>query len=634
MVNKAIIINKLSAVNRLFVTLLLATLLTPASYLSAKDASDSIERIEPAFWWVGFKNTSLQLMVHGEAISDYNVQVSYPGVNIVSVVQTKNLNYMFITLDISANAKVGSLPLKFTSTDREDFTYNYALLARKANSSQRSGFDSSDTVYLITPDRFANALPENDGVAGMIEGPNRSDKDGRHGGDIKGIIDHLDYIKDMGFTAIWPTPMLENNQPKTSYHGYAITDLYKVDPRFGSNEDYLELSKKAQAGGMGLIMDMVANHIGSKHWWMQDLPAEDWINSTGDYIQSNHERTLIHDPHASQIDKAEFSDGWFDRAMPDLNQRNPLLGTYLIQNAIWWIEYADLYGIRMDTYSYPDKDFMANWSRNIMQEYPNFNIVGEEYAVDPTLVSYWQRGKINADGYVSHLPSVMDFPLQNAMAVGLTEKEAWGQGFIKMYRALSNDWLYADPQNLMIFPDNHDMPRIFTQVNEDFDLYKMAVAYTLTMRGIPQIYYGTEILKTSPGPKDDGVIRSDFPGGWAGDKVNAFTGSGLTKDQKSAQSYMRKLLNWRKTKPVVHTGKLIHFKPEHGTYVYFRYNDNDKVMVILNQNHTDTAISLGRFSQMLDGQVAWRDVTTGKAVKLGDAISLKARSVTILEIKQ
>lgn len=632
MVDKTITINKLAAANRLFRTLLLATLLAPASILSAQDSSDSIERIEPAFWWVGFKNTSLQLMVHGEAVSDYNVQLDYPGIKVLSVVQTKNSNYMFITLDITANAKAGRLPIQFTSAGREDFIYEYELLPRKDRSSERCGFDSSDTVYLITPDRFANALPENDTTSDMAEGPSRQDKDGRHGGDIQGIIDHLDYIKDMGFTAIWPTPLLENNQPKTSYHGYAITDLYKIDPRFGSNESYLELSQKAHAEGMGLIMDMVANHIGSKHWWMKDLPAEDWLNFPDDYVQSNHERTLNHDPYGSPSDKDVFSDGWFDRAMPDLNQRNPLLATYLIQNSIWWIEYADLYGIRMDTYSYPDKDFMANWSREIMEEYPNFNIVGEEYAVDPTLVAYWQRGKINADGYVSHLPSLMDIPLQYAMALGLAEEETWGHGLIKMYRALSNDWLYADPANLMTLPDNHDMPRIFSQLNEDFDLFKMAITYTLTVRGIPQVYYGTEILASSPKVRDDGLVRSDFPGGWAGDTKSAFTGDGLTAQQVKAQAFVKKLVNWRKDKPVIHTGKLMHFVPENGTYVYFRYNDSAKVMVIINKNYDETTLPLQRYDEMLDGKNVWRDVVSGNKVKLEQSIKLKPRSVTILEL--
>lgn len=614
-----------------FLQLCVVVTLIPAGMLWS---DDSIDRVEPPFWWTGFKNTSVQLMVHGKSIADYTIQLSYPGISVTSIKQTKNPNYMFITLDISKSVKAGQVMLTFTSPSRDDFTYAYEFRDRKPQSSERKGFNSTDVVYLITPDRFANALPENDSIKGFGDSENRSDKDGRHGGDIKGITKHLDYIKDMGFTAIWPTPLLENKQPKTSYHGYAITDFYKVDPRFGSNEDYLDLSQQMSVRGMGLINDMVANHIGSGHWWMKDMPAEDWLNFPDDYVQSNHERTLNHDPYGSSRDRDVFSDGWFDRAMPDLNQRNPLLATYLIQNSIWWIEYADLAGIRMDTYSYPDKDFMADWSGAIMDEYPNFNIVGEEYAVDPTLVSYWQRGKINVDGYVSHLPSVMDIPLQDAMAVGLAEEEAWGQGFIKMYRALSNDWLYADPQNLMTLTDNHDMPRIFSMVNEDFDLFKMAVAYTLTMRGVPQIYYGTEILKTSPKVRDDGLVRSDFPGGWAGDTVNAFTGAGLSQEQKSAQRYMKHLLNWRKAKSVIHTGKLMHFIPENGAYVYFRYNNTDKVMVILNKNHTDTDLSLGRFSEMLNGEAVWSDVFTGEAVKLDNVISLKARSVTILEIKQ
>lgn len=597
-------------------------------------ANDSIDRVEPPFWWTGFKNTSVQLLVHGKSISGYDVQVSYPDVSITNVTQTKNPNYMFITLDIGARAKAGQVMLSFSGADREDFSYAYDLRAREPRSAERKGFDSSDAVYLITPDRFANAVPENDSVTSLIEKSNRIHKDGRHGGDIKGIIDHLQYIDDMGFTAIWSTPLLENNQPDTSYHGYAMTDFYKVDPRFGNNEDYRELSTKARSRGMGLIMDMVANHSGSNHWWMADLPSSDWLNFPDTYVHSNHQRTLLHDPHAAARDKSNFSDGWFDRAMPDLNQRNPLLATYLIQNSIWWVEYADLAGIRMDTYAYPDKGFMANWSKAIMDEYPNFNIVGEEYDHDPALVAYWQRGKNNADGYVSHIPSVMDFPLQNAMAKALAEKNTSDTGLMGLYLALSNDWQYSDPENLVVFPDNHDMQRIFTQLDEDFDLYKMAIAYMLTTRGIPQIYYGTEILKTSRGRKDDGIIRSDFPGGWTGDAVNAFTGVGLSDAQRSAQTYMKKLLNWRKNKPVIHGGKLMHYVPENGTYVYFRYSDTDKVMVIINKNHAETALPLERFSEMLDGINAWRDVVAGEAVTLEGALTLQGRSITILEIKQ
>ena len=634
MINKACINNSLLFLSRKIMQRMLVIALIPITLSLPVDsiwASDIIDRVEPPFWWTGFKNTSLQLMVHGDNISEYDVQLSYPGVTVSSITLSDNPNYIFINLDITRHAKAGQLQLDFKAAGSPDQTYAYELHTRSPKSEQRKGFDSSDVVYLITPDRFANSLPENDFVEDLVEQPDRSHKDGRHGGDIEGITRHLDYIDDMGFTAIWSTPLLENNQPKTSYHGYAITDFYKVDARFGSNEDYVELSRKMRERGLGLINDMVANHIGSKHWWMKDLPAKDWLNFPEHFVQSNHERTLTHDPYAPMVDKAEFSDGWFDRAMPDLNQRNPLLAKYLIQNSIWWVEYADLYGIRMDTYNYPDKDFMSGWSQAIMEEYPDFNIVGEEYATDPSLVAYWQRGKVNADGYVSYVPSMMDIPLQYAMAEGLSEEEKWGHGLIKMYRALSRDWLYADPDNMMTLLDNHDMPRIFSQLNEDFDLYKMAVAFTLTVRGVPQVYYGTEILKTSPTIRDDGLVRSDFPGGWAGDDVNAFTGEGLTGQQAEAQAFMKKLVNWRKTQSVIHTGKLMHYLPKNGTYVYFRYDGTEKVMVVINKNHTDTELPLERFSEMLDGEASWNDILTGNELTLSGSLKLKARSVMVLE---
>ncbi len=592
--------------------------------------TDIIERVEPPHWWVDFEQPKLQLLLYGKNISTYDVAINYPGVTLKSIDKVTNTNYIFINLELGKSTKAGQLLLSFNNSTNS-FTYPYELQERKAHSAQRKGFDSSDVMYLITPDRFANGDVNNDTLANMYEGLERSKKEGRHGGDIAGISKHLGYIKDLGFTAIWSTPLLENNMPITSYHGYAITDFYKIDPRFGSNEDYKNLSKKAQQLGMGLIMDMVVNHIGSKHWWGDDLPEADWLNFPKKYVQSNHRRIALHDPYVAKQDKDSFTDGWFWTSMPDLNQRNSNLATYLIQNSIWWIEYADLAGVRMDTYSYPDKDFMATWSKSIIDEYPQFNIVGERYINNRAMVAYYQRGKVNADGYVSYLPSVMDFPLQDAMVKGLTEAEGWDTGLIQMYKALGHDWQYANPKNLVIFSDNHDMQRIFTQLSEDVDLMKMAMAYTFTMRGIPQMFYGTEILINSPGPKDDGIIRSDFPGGWQGDTQNGFTGLGLSTEQKDMQSFIKTLLNWRKTSTVIHNGKLMHFLPEQGIYAYFRYNSSAKVMVIFNKNNKVTEVSLGRFAQMINKNSNWTNAITKESVTLNEKINLLPRSVLILE---
>jgi len=598
-------------------------------------AETALKRVEPPFWWTGFKDNSLQLLVHGHQISTFDAKVDGTDIHLEKVMRPENPNYVFLDIKIGNKARAGKFDIIFQHTDGQKITHSYELKQRRKGSALRKGFDTSDAIYLITPDRFANGLAENDAVEGMKEGPNRQHKDGRHGGDIQGMINHLDYISEMGFTLVWPTPMLENNQPRTSYHGYAITDFYKQDPRFGSNEDYVRLSKEARARGMGLIMDMVANHSGSEHWWMKDMPSPDWVNfNDGDYVQSNHIHNTVHDPYAAKWDRDRFSDGWFDRAMPDLNQRNPLLSTYLIQNALWWVEYADLSGIRMDTYSYPDQNFSARWAERLMREYPNFNLVGEEYENSREMISYWQKGKVNKDGYTSELPSLMDFPLQDAMIRALTEKEeGWSNGLKRLYYALSLDNQYADPYSLIIMSDNHDMNRLYTQLGEDFDLYRMAMAYTLTMRGIPQVFYGSEILKTNPNGKDDGIIRSDFPGGWAGDKVNAFTGEGLNKKQKTAQDFVRKLANWRKGKKVIHTGKVMHYIPEGGTYVYFRYDDQEKIMVILNKNKKAKKLTLARFAEMLEGHKTAYDVIRDKEVHFSSEISLSPRSVTVLDIK-
>jgi glycosidase len=596
-------------------------------------AKYKIDHLEPAFWWTGMKNKNLQLLVHGENIADLKPELNYSGVSIEKVTRVPNPNYLFVDLRINDEAAPGSFDILFQRGKKTVLKYNYQLLEREKGSAERAGFNTSDVMYLITPDRFANGNQGNDNVAGLKEQANRNNRDGRHGGDIQGIIDHLDYLVDMGFTSIWVNPVLENDQPQYSYHGYSTTDFYKTDARFGSNEEYRKLSQLAKQKGIGLIMDMILNHCGSEHWWMKDLPSKDWINYGGKFVPTSHKRSAVQDKYASKEDLKKFADGWFVETMPDLNQRNEFLATYLIQNSIWWVEYAGLSGIRMDTYPYPDAAFMSEWTRRVMEEYPNFNIVGEEWSTNPVIVSYWQKGKVNHDGYVSYLPSLMDFPLQDAMSKGLVDEETWGTGLIKLYEMLVNDILYADPNNLVIFPDNHDMSRIYSQLNEDFDLYKMAMTYVLTMRGIPQIYYGTEVLMSNPEGPAHGSIRSDFPGGWDGDAVNAFTGAGLSKKQKEAQSYLKTLLNWRKNKSVIHHGQLMHYAPENGVYSYFRYNKEEKVMVIFNKNKEKVELSTARFHEMLQDASEVKDVISGKSYPLSQTIEIPARSGLVLEIK-
>jgi glycosidase len=363
------------------------------------------------------------------------------------------------------------------------------------------------------------------------------------------------------------------------------------------------------------------------------MPSSDWLNYYPDYKITSHRRTVNQDPYASEADKRLMADGWFVPSMPDLNQRNPFVSNYLIQNSIWWTEYLGLDGIRMDTYPYPDKFAMAEWTRRMLEEYPDFYMVGEEWAMNPAIVAYWQKGKINQDGYVSYLPGLMDFPLNNAVIQSLKNPESWGGGLVTLFEALANDFQYADPEKLVIFPDNHDMSRIYTQLGENYDLLKMSIAYYATTRGIPQIFYGTEILMSNPGTEEHGVIRSDFPGGWAGDQVNAFTGSGLSEKQKPAQEVFSKILNWRKTSEVIHSGKLKHFAPEDGVYVYFRYNQNQKVMVVMNKNAQEKSIDTNRFSEIMDNSTSGKDVISGTTITDLKNLKVPAMSAMIIELK-
>ncbi len=590
-------------------------------------------RVEPLFWWVGMNNPELQLMVHGEGIASTDISFDYEGVELKAITNVENPNYLFIDLHITPKAASGTFDIKFNKNGKALYSYTYELKKREKGSAERQGFNTSDVIYLITPDRFANGDPGNDAVEGMKEQPNREYHLGRHGGDLRGIINNLDYIQGLGFTAVWLNPVLENNMVKSSYHGYSTTDFYKVDARYGSNEEYLELNEELDKRGMKLIMDMIFNHCGSEHWWMEDMPMKDWINNYPEHKITNHRRTINQDPYASEIDKKGMADGWFVETMPDLNQRNKFMEVYLIQNSIWWIEYAGLEGIRQDTWPYPDKHMMATWTERLLEEYPNFNIVGEEWSMNPAIVSYWQKGKNNQDGYHCSLPSLMDFPLQSAVSEGLRAKEDWGKGLINIYESLANDFLYPDPFNLVIFPDNHDMSRFYTQVNEDMDLLKMAMAFFLTTRGIPQIYYGTEILMSNKGTNEHGIIRSDFPGGWEGDQVNAFTGKNITDGQKDMLTYVSTIQNWRKNKKVIHHGKLMHFVPKDGVYAFFRYNENETVMVALNKNETEKIINTEVFNEIMKGKTSGKDIISGKMLTNVSEITIPARSSMIIELK-
>lgn len=600
-----------------------------------------IDRVEPPNWWVGFKDPQLQLLVHGNDIGNATPKIDHEGVSIEAIHRADSPNYLFIDLLIDEDAKPGKFNIVFDSGNGKTETFEYELKSRKKPSKDFVGFDSSDAIYLITPDRFSNGDPSNDIDTSLLEKTiDRNDNYARHGGDIRGIINHLDYIDEMGFTAIWPSPLLINDMKSGSYHGYAMTDFYRVDPRFGTLSEYKELADKARDKGIKLIMDQVANHSGIEHWWMEDLPFHDWINFQERYenkeplVYSTHRRTTNQDLYVSKVDKKGMADGWFVDSMPDLNQRNPYMAKYLIQNSIWWIETLGLGGIRQDTYPYSDKEFMSDWAGAIMQEYPGFSIVGEEWSYNPLLIGYWQDGANNRDGYESNLTSTMDFAMQGNIVNALKEEERWDTGFVKIYEGLANDFIYASPEDVMIFPDNHDMSRIFTLLGEDVTKTKMAVSYLLMLPRISQIYYGTEILMNDTAkPGDHGLIRTDFPGGWKKDTVNAFTGKGLSADQKNMQSYLKKILNYRKDSEAIHHGKTIHFAPENGVYLLARISGDEKVVIILNKNKDAVKLDLNRFRELELDDCTVKNLITGKKFSWGETLELPAEGAYIYTTK-
>lgn len=598
--------------------------------INLKAFGQTIEHFEPASWWVGMKNPKLQVLIHGKDISTFSVNISYPGVKLSKVNKTENPNYIFVDLIIATNTKAGKVPFRFVKGNVKT-EYFLDLKNRKPNSAVREGYNQKDVIYLLTPDRFANGDPSNDNIVGYPDGLNRAKDYGRHGGDIAGIRKNLNYISDMGFTTIWPMPLEENKMEEASYHGYAITDFYKIDPRYGSNEDFINLVKESKQKGLKIIRDVVLNHCGLNHWWMKDLPSKDWINNEGKFAPTNHQREVMHDPYASKYDMDKMTQGWFVSAMPDMNQRNPFMANYLIQNTIWWIENADLDGLRIDTYPYSDKNFLSVWSKAVMNEYPKFNMVGEEWSTRQAVTAYWQMGQNNKDGYKSYLPTLMDFPLNNALIEGLKENDKeWGKGMLKVYQCLSDDYLYANPNNLITFTDNHDMNRIFTQLDEDKELLKMGLAIIFTMRGIPQFFYGTELAMTSPKERNDGLIRADMPGGWDGDKTDVFKNQNLSPLQSEMRAYVKKILNWRKTATAIHNGKLVHYSPEDGIYTYFRFNEKEKYWIILNKNEESTSVNPQKYKEHLHEKAKFYDVLENKFFER--QISIPGKGFRILKV--
>lgn len=602
--------------------------------LLSVSAFAQIDKIEPPFWYAGMHNPELQIMFYGKNIAQYEASVSN-NVVIKNVVKTENPNYIFITID-TKNIPASDFVFSFKNKNKVAFTKKYTLKARRKNSAQRKSFDSSDLIYLIMPDRFANGNPNNDTDKSLNEKADRSLPGGRHGGDIEGIIKHLDYLEELGVTAIWSTPLCEDNDKVHSYHTYGQSDVYKIDPRYGTNEEYVRLSAELKKRNMKLIKDYVTNHWGAEHWMYKDLPTYDWIHQFPGFSQSNYRMTTQFDTNAAAIDAKNCMDGWFVPSMPDLNQSNPLVLNYLIQNAIWWIEYADLDGFRVDTYSYNDKIGIAKWTKAITDEYPYFNIVGEVWMHDQAQMSYWQKDSpISAiQSYNSYLPSVMDFTLHDAFGNVFNEDKAtWNDGMIKVYDNFANDFLYPNVNNLLTFVENHDTGRFNHIYKNDFGKYQMAMALIATVRGIPQIYYGSEIGMAGDKGKGDADIRQDFPGGWTGDKNNAFTKAGRTEEQAKFFDFSSKLFQWRKGKSVIHSGKMTHYIPEDNVYVYFRYNDNETVMVIINNAAQPKTFKTARFQENIKDFTSGKDVLTGKSINVKEDITIEEKSVLILELK-
>jgi neopullulanase len=593
-----------------------------------------LTRVEPPFWWTGFKNRQFQLLIFGKNISQTDPVISSPDAELSKVNRTENPDYLFLDIVIMPGEETRKFRIDFRKDGKTAASCDYELKARSPGSSERKGFSPSDVIYLIIPDRFANGDTANDNRPGMQEAVMRSDPNGRHGGDIRGIMQHLDYIKDLGAGAIWITPLLENNMKKYSYHGYSTTDYYRIDPRYGTNADYRSLSESIHRKGMKLIMDMVFNHCGSEHWWMADLPSKDWLNEFPEFTRTSYRAGTMTDPYIAGYDSIKFVKGWFDKTMPDLNQHNPYLAKYLIQNSIWWIEFAGLDGIRQDTYPYAFKDFMAEWDKAVLAEYPGFNIVGECWLTFPSGVAYWQKDANNRDHYNSFLPSVFDFPMYDALRLGFMENDGWNTGILRLYEILAQDFSYPDPSHIVIFAENHDVDRYLTSQSDDVRKLKMAMAFILTTRGIPEIYYGSEVLVKGLKVEGDGRKRADFPGGWAGDTANAFLAQGRTAAQNEMFSYLQNLLHWRKNKEVIHTGKLKQFVPRDGVYVYFRYNDKETVMVVMNNNDKDAkTLEPGIYNEFISKFTHGKEVISGREINDLKDIIVPPKSAIIIELK-
>ena len=617
-----------------------------AGFMTMMNAAPKIDRIEPANWFAGMKNASLQLMVYGQGIGAADVTTDYPGVAVDSIVRLDSPNYLLVYLNLSG-AQPGTMQLKF-GVGRKTLKKAFELKAREMAGEAHRGFTNADVLYMLMPDRFASGRADNDQIKGMAAYKNdRTQPSLRHGGDLEGIRQHLDYFNELGVTALWFTPVLENNSPDndhgfSTYHGYATTDYYKVDPRFGTNDEYRRLVDEAHQHGLKVVMDMIFNHCGFDHPWVKDMPSADWFNApewlkdnpegktNAQYLQTSYKLTPVMDPYASEIDKRETVEGWFVPTMPDLNQRNPHVIRYLIQNSIWWIETVGIDGIRMDTYPYADADAMALWMKTLDREYPNFNTVGETWVTEPAYTAAWQKdSKLSARN--SYLKTVMDFSFFDKLNQAKNEEtDGWWNGYNRIYNSLVYDYLYANPSNVMAFIENHDTDRFLGNGRDSLAL-KQALALLLTINRTPQLYYGTEVLMNGTKEVTDGNVRKDFPGGFPGDEHNAFTAEGRTKAENAMFNWCSRVLHWRQHCKAVTEGRQVQFTPWKGVYVIARQHEGTTVLTVLNGTSKPAVMEVARFAEVIGGHTVAKDITNGRNVRIDKDVNLRPRQTMILE---
>lgn len=589
-------------------------------------------RIEPPFWWVGMHHPSVEVLIYDQNIKDWEVSVDYPGVAVSKVHQVQNPNYLFVELGIAPGAKAGRFDILLKKSGKIK-KYPYELRNRNQSKDWVQGVNAADLMYLIMPDRFANGDTSNDSFEDMNQkGINRNKLFFRHGGDVAGVVQKLDYLHDLGVTAIWLNPVMENDEFYASYHGYAVTDHYNLDKRYCSNEQYLDFVKKCHDKGIKVVMDIIHNHVGDQHFFIKDLPDEDWIHQFPTYTKSIYRDQVWTDPYASEADKKGTADGWFDVHMPDLNQKHPRLANYLTQNTIWWLEYSGQDAYRIDTYYYPDQDFLSEWCRRVKAEFPRVHLFGEAWVHGTASQAFYTQNNHLVEGFNSNLPGVADFQMYSAFGEAIAGKQGWMDGVNKIYSVLSHDFLYEDPMRNVTFLDNHDISRFFSTINGDMNKYKSGIALLYTIRGIPCLYYGTEVLMTGAGGHFGEAGRRDFPGGWAEDKENKFKPEGRTAQEQEAFNFVRTLGRYRKANPVLQNGKTMQYVPENNVYVFFRYDGQKTVMVAFNASDMATNITTSRYYERMKGYTKAVNIISGEVISDLSMLSIDKNSTLILEL--